>query len=51
MYTEKSIFYFLVEPHSMWDLISPTMGLNQGLNPCPLQWKLRVLNTGPTGKS
>ena len=24
---------------------------NQGLNPYPLYWKLRVLNTGPPGKS
>jgi len=23
---------------------------DQGLNPCPLQWKCRVLNTGPPGK-
>ena len=24
---------------------------NQGWNPCPLQWKCRVLTTGPPGKS
>ena len=24
---------------------------DQGLNPCPLQWKLRVSTTGPPGKS
>ena len=25
--------------------------LDQGSNPCPLQWKCRVLTTGPPGKS
>ena len=24
---------------------------NKGLNPCPLHWELRVLTTGPSGKS
>ena len=38
--------FFLVAPHSMWDLSSP-----QGLNPSPLQWKRGVLTTGPPGKS
>ena len=39
-------FFFLVAPHSMWDLRSL-----QGLNPSPLQWKRGVLTTGPPGKS
>ena len=39
--------FFLAELHSRQDLSSP----NQGLNPCPLQWKCRVLTTGPPGKS
>ena len=34
-------------PHSLRDLSSP----DQGSNPCPLQWKHRVLTTGPPGKS
>ena len=30
----------------MWDLVP-----QQGLNPCHLHWKHRVLTTGPPGKS
>ena len=37
----------LAMPHSMRDLSSPY----QGLNPCPLQRKLRVLITGLPGNS
>ena len=33
---------FLDVPHSSWDISSP----GQGSNPCPLQWKCRVLTTG-----
>ena len=38
---------FLAVPHSLQDLKFP----KQGLNPCPLKWKRRVLTTGPLGKS
>ena len=34
--------FFFFWPHGLWD---------QGLNPCPLHWKHRVLTTGPPGKS
>ena len=52
-YTEIKIinwftcFFFLTSPSSMQDLRFP----DQGLNPCPLQWKHRALTTGPPGKS
>ena len=36
-----SFIYFLAAPHGMCDLSSL----------CPLQWKRRVLTTGPPGKS
>ena len=36
---------FLTTPHSMWNFP------DQGWNPRPLQWKGRVLTTGPQGKS
>ena len=35
-------FLFLAILHSMWVLSSP----NDGLNECPLRWKLRALTTG-----
>ena len=38
-------FFFLATPHSMWG------SSNQRWNPCPLQWKHRVLTTGPPGNS
>ena len=38
---------FLAVPCSLQDLKFP----KQGSNPCPLQWKHRVLTTGPPGKS
>ena len=41
----QSFFPFLAKEHSMWDLPP------QGSNPRPLQWKHRVLTTGPPGKS
>ena len=34
-------------PPGMWDLSSQT----KGSNPRPLQWKRRLLTTGPPGKS
>ena len=36
---------FLATPHSIWG------SSNQRWNPCPLQWKHRVLTTGPPGNS
>ena len=42
--------FFLVAQRGTWDLSSPTR-VDQGLNPHPLQWKCRVLTTGPPGKS
>ena len=41
------LFFFLAVPCSMWDLKFHS----QGVNPQPLYWKLRVLTTGPPGKS
>ena len=50
IYSFKDIylFIFLFWPYrgGMWDLSST----NQGLSPHPLQWKHRVLATGPAGK-
>ncbi|XP_029074892.1 syntaxin-10 isoform X2 [Monodon monoceros] len=43
-YSSSSFFCLLATVHSMWDLSSLT-------NPCHLQWKRRVLTTGPPGKS
>ena len=37
--------FFLAVPRGLWDLS------DQGLNPCPWQWKRRVLTTGPPGSS
>ena len=37
----------MTAPLDMQDLSSP----DQGLNPCPLHWKRRVLTTRPPGKS
>ena len=45
---QKSFFFFfsfLAAPHGMQDLNIP----DQGSNPYPLQWKPRVLTTGPLG--
>ena len=39
------VYLFSTAPHGMWNLP------DQGSSPCPLQWKLRVLTTGPPGKS
>ena len=39
-------YLFLATPHGMWDLFP-----DQGLNPCPLYWKGRVLTAGQPGKS
>ena len=39
--------FYLSEPHGMRDRNS----LTRGQNPCPLQWKHRVLTTGQPGKS
>ena len=39
-------FYILALQHGMWDLSSLTR-----VKPVSLQWKLRVLTTGPPGKS
>ena len=41
------VFFFLAVPWGLWDLSSP----DQGLNPCPQQWKCAVLTTGPPGNS
>ena len=38
-----NLFIYLVSPHSLQDLSSPT-------NLCPLLWKHRFLTTGPPGK-
>ena len=38
-------FFFFAIPRGMWNFP------DQGLNPCPLQWKRGVLSTGPPGKS
>ena len=44
----KDFFFFFFWPCSTaCGILVP----NQGSNPCPLQWKPRVLTTGPTGKS
>ena len=40
------IFIFSALLCGTWNLSFP----NQGLNPCPLKWKHRVLNIGPPGK-
>jgi len=40
-------FIFLATLSGAWDL----KFLHQGLNPCPLQWKCRVLIIGLSGKS
>ena len=37
------LFWVLLMPRGMWDLLPP------GIN--PLHWELRVLTTGPPGKS
>ena len=42
-----SFFFFLAILQGLGDLKFP----DQGLNPCPLKWKHRVLTTGPPGKS
>ena len=39
------LFILLATQCSMWNFH------NQGLNPQPLQWKHRILTTGPPGKS
>ena len=43
--------YFFLGGHAMWHARSsfPNQGSNP--NPCPLQWKHRVLTTGSPGKS
>ena len=38
-------FFFLATLCGIWNY------LDRGSNPCPLQWKCRVLTTGPPGKS
>ena len=43
----KSCFAFLAVLRGTWDLSFPT----KRSNPCPLQWKHRILTTGPPGKS
>ena len=40
-------FFFLAAPHSVKHLKFP----DQRLNPGPLYWELRVIITGPPGKS
>ena len=40
-------FFFLATPCGLCDLIP----LNQGLNPCPQQWKPGALTTGPSWNS
>ena len=44
---EFGISTFLAIPHSVKDPSSPT----KGSNPCPVQWKHRVLTVGQPGKS
>ena len=39
-------FFFLAAPCSMWDLSSPT---RDGTRALEVQWKRRVLTTGPPG--
>ena len=41
------LFYLFGPPAQLVESKFP----NQGLNPCPLQWKPGVLTTGPPGKS
>ena len=45
IYILLSIYLFITAPHGMWNFP------DQGSSPCPLQWKRRVLTTGPPGKS
>ena len=40
-------FFFLAALYDMWEFSSSA----RELNPCPLQWKHRILTTGPPGKS
>ena len=44
-FKESNFIYLLAASCGMQDLPG------QGLNPCPLQWKRRVLTSGPSGKS
>ena len=45
---QKKLFLpFLTTPCNMWDLSS----LTRDQTPCPLHWQLKVLTTGPPGKS
>ena len=41
------VLFFSAALPSIWGLKFP----DQGLNPCPLQWKHDVLTTEPPGKS
>ena len=45
IYILLSIYLFFTAPRGMWNFP------DQGSSPCPLQWKRRVLTTGPPGKS
>ena len=39
----SDVFFYLAMPNGMWELRFP----DQGSNLCPLQWKFKVLTTGP----
>ena len=45
---QKTCFFFFFFYCIAWHVVSSFP--NQGLNLCPLQWKRRVLTTGPRGK-
>ena len=47
VYTEALGFFFLATPRSIWR----SLFSDQESNPRPLQWKRRVLTTGPPGNS
>ena len=44
--SHTSSFFFLAAPYGMWDVSPPTR-----IKPICLQWKCRVLTSGPPGKS
>ena len=46
-WTAQGIFFFFLAVPWACGISVP----DQGRNPCPLQWKCRVLTTGPPGKS
>ena len=47
VYIHIYIYFFFFFAHSVFEILVP----GQGWNPHPLQWRRRVLTTGPPGKS